>query len=70
VRWLATFASVHAEPGARHQGQPHPGQPARRALGNGWQTESGSYRFHVGTSAEDLPLSARISILTDLTRRG
>jgi len=63
VRWLAAFASVHAEPGARHQVDLTLPARAFAHWDNGWQTESGTYTVHFGTSAEDLPLSARISIL-------
>jgi beta-glucosidase len=63
ARWLAGFASVHAEPGTRHQVSL--ALPARSFAhwDNGWHTEPGAYTVHLGTDAKHLPLSARISIL-------
>jgi len=63
VRWLAGFASVHAEPGTRHQvGLTLPARGFAH-WDNGWHTEPGNYTVHLGTDAEHLPLRTRISIL-------
>jgi beta-glucosidase len=63
VRWLAGFASVHAEPGTRHQVDLTLPARAFAHWDNGWQTEPGDYTVNLGTDAEHLPLSARICIL-------
>ncbi|HEX4361485.1 MAG TPA: glycoside hydrolase family 3 C-terminal domain-containing protein [Pseudonocardia sp.] len=58
VRWLAGFASVHAEPGTRHEVSiPLPAR-AFEHWDAGWRTEPGRFTVHVGTDAEHLPLHA------------
>jgi beta-glucosidase len=58
VRWLAGFATVHAEPGTSHEVDiPLPAR-AFEHWDAGWRTEPGRFTVHVGTDAEHLPLHA------------
>lgn len=60
VRWLAGFASVHAEPGTRHEVSiPLPAR-AFEHWDAGWRTEPGRFTVHVGTDAAHLPLHAAL----------
>lgn len=58
VRWLVGFAAVHAEPGQSVAATiPVPQRRLAHWAGE-WAVESGEYTLRVGSSVEDLPLSA------------
>ena len=60
ARWLAGFASVHAEPGTSHEVTiPLPAR-AFEHWDAGWRTEPGLFTVHVGTDADHLPLHAPV----------
>ena len=62
MRWLAGFASVHAEPGTRREVSiPLPAR-AFEHWDAGWRTEPGRYTVHIGTDATHLPLQAPLEV--------
>ncbi|HEX4249043.1 MAG TPA: glycoside hydrolase family 3 C-terminal domain-containing protein [Pseudonocardia sp.] len=62
VRWLAGFASVHAEPGTSHEVSIPLPPRAFEHWDAGWHTEPGRFTVHVGTDAEHLPLVTHLDV--------
>ena len=62
LRWLAGFASVHAEPGTSHEITIPLRARAFEHWDAGWRTEPGRFTVHVGTNATHLPLHAPLDV--------
>lgn len=61
TRWLAGFTVVDAEPGDVRTARVTLAPRAFTHWDDGWRTEPGVYTVHVGTDAENLPLSATLT---------
>ncbi|HEV2636220.1 MAG TPA: glycoside hydrolase family 3 C-terminal domain-containing protein [Actinocrinis sp.] len=65
VRWLAGYAVVSAEPGARAEARVHIAEGVLRHWSverHGWDVEPGAFTVQVGRSAADLPLKTVVEI--------
>jgi len=65
VRWLGSFAVVHAEPGARTTTQVRVDPRALRTwdpVRSGWVVPAGTYRLRVGRSSSDLRIDLDVAV--------
>jgi beta-glucosidase len=62
VRWLVGFAPVRVPAGERAQVQVSVPTRLLAYWQDGWRYEPGVYQLRVGTSAVDLPLTAKVEL--------
>jgi beta-glucosidase len=62
ARWLVGFAPVRVPAGARAQVQVSVPTRLLAYWRDGWRYEPGAYQLRVGTSAVDLPLTAKVEL--------
>jgi beta-glucosidase len=62
VRWLVGFAPAHVTAGQTAQLQVSVPTRLLAYWQDGWRYEPGAYKLRIGTSAVDLPLSAKVEL--------